>query len=616
MTRAFTHLQEHQAAGISRALAAVWPIQMVVTAVWLLVPHPVDAHEQVLIALMLAGGGLYLATLRRLRTARLDRRSWNVCTVLGITWMSVLIWAGGGLTSGMELIALWMLPFSVCMVPIRDVIAAMMLTIVGCTVAALPEFHPAHLHDESQLWGFAVMGVATMFVNIGMVAYLYRTLWAANLDSERRSLHDPLTELPNRALLTQRLAEISAGADGAVYVLDVDGFKFVNDSLGHHAGDQLLSVLAARLQRQLRDFDLLARLGGDEFVVVAGAVRDAAAVRTLGERLVNVCADPFSLDSEEVEISVTAGACLLADAGAGELALRNADLALYAAKADHRGTVHLFEPTMAESANTRTTLERHLRRALDRDELRLVYQPVVSLPDGSVLGAEALLRWHCPPLGDVSPAQFIPIAERSGLILPIGRFVLTRAVEQLAAWRASGLDVHVSVNLSASQLADEQLPELLADLLDRHRIPGRRVLLELTETALMERATTQPLATLDRLRATGAQLVLDDFGTGYSSLARLGVLALASVKIDRSFIHRMADDEGARAIVAAVLQLAGPLGTVVVAEGVETQAQRELLSAMGCHFAQGYLFGAPAGVDETTALFEAEPARRMAAQAA
>jgi predicted signal transduction protein with EAL and GGDEF domain len=375
-------------------------------------------------------------------------------------------------------------------------------------------------------------------------------------------------------------------------------------------------VLAARLQRQLRDFDLLARLGGDEFVVVAGAVRDAAAVRTLGERLVNVCADPFSLDSEEVEISVTGGACLLADAGAGELALRNADLALYAAKADHRGTVQMFEPTMAESANTRTTLERHLRRALDRDELRLVYQPVVSLPDGSVLGAEALLRWHCPPLGDVSPAQFIPIAERSGLILPIGRFVLTRAVEQLAAWRASGLDVHVSVNLSASQLADEQLPELLADLLDRHRIPGRRVLLELTETALMERATTQPLATLDRLRATGAQLVLDDFGTGYSSLARLGVLALASVKIDRSFIHRMADDEGARAIVAAVLQLAGPLGTVVVAEGVETQAQRELLSAMGCHFAQGYLFGAPAGVDETTALFEAEPARRMAAQAA
>jgi diguanylate cyclase (GGDEF)-like protein len=516
----------------------------------------------------------------------------------------------------MELIALWMLPFSVCMVPIRDVVASMAYTIVGCTVAALLESHPNDLHGESQLWGFAVMGIATMFVNTGMVAYLYRTLWAANLDSERRSLHDPLTELPNRALLSQRLAEIAPGAAGAVYVLDVDGFKFVNDSLGHHAGDQLLSVLAARLQRQLRDFDLLARLGGDEFVVVAGAVRDVAAAQTLGERLVNVCADPFSLDSEEVEISVTAGACLLADAGSGDLALRNADLALYAAKADHRGTIQMFESTMADLADTRTKLERHLRRALDRDELRLAYQPVVSLPEGRVYGVEALLRWHCPPLGDVSPAEFIPIAERSGLILPIGRFVLARAIEQLAAWRASGFDVHVSVNLSPNQLADEQLPELVAELLERHQVPGDRLLLELTETALMERATTQPLATLDRLRATGARLVLDDFGTGYSSLARLGVLALASVKIDRSFIDRMSDDEGARAIVAAVLQMAGPLGTVVVAEGVETEAQRDMLSAMGCQFAQGYLFGAPAGVDEATARFAAECGRRTAVRAA
>jgi diguanylate cyclase (GGDEF)-like protein len=616
MTRAFTHLQEHQAAGIARAFAAVWPIQMAATTAWLLVPHPADAHESLLLALMLAGGGLYLATLRRLRTTRLDRRTWNAVTVLGIAWMSVLVWLGGGLTSGMELIALWMLPFSVCMVPVRDVVAAMALTIVGCTVAAVAESHPADLHTESQLWGFAVMGIVTMFVNTGMVTYLYRTLWAANLDSERRSLHDPLTELPNRALLSRRLDEISAGAEGAVYVLDVDGFKFVNDSLGHHAGDQLLSVLAARLQRQLRDFDLLARLGGDEFVVVAAAVRDAAAAQALGERLVSVCADPFSLDSEEVEISVTGGACLLADAGTGELALRNADLALYAAKGDHRGTVQMFEPTMAESANTRTTLERHLRRALDRDELRLVYQPVVSLPEGSIIGVEALLRWHCPPLGDVSPAHFIPIAERSGLILPIGRFVLAGAFEQLAAWRASGLDVQVSVNLSASQLADEQLPELLTDLLERHEIPGDRLLLELTETALMERATTQPLATLDRLRATGARLVLDDFGTGYSSLARLGGLALAAVKIDRSFIARMGADAGASAVVAAVLQMAGPLGTAVVAEGVETEAQRELLAAMGCPFAQGYLFGAPAGVDETTALLQAERGRSAAFRAA
>jgi EAL domain-containing protein (putative c-di-GMP-specific phosphodiesterase class I) len=276
----------------------------------------------------------------------------------------------------------------------------------------------------------------------------------------------------------------------------------------------------------------------------------------------------------------------------------------------------MFDPTLGESADARTRIERHLRRALERDELRLVYQPVVSLPDGSILGVEALLRWDCPPLGAVSPAEFVPIAERSGLILPIGRFVLTRAVEQLAAWRARGLDVHVSVNLSASQLADEQLPDLLADLLERHGIPGDRLLLELTETALMERVITQPLAMLERLRATGARLVLDDFGTGYSSLARLGGLALAAVKIDRSFISRMVDDEGARAIVAAVLQMAGPLGTAVIAEGVETETERELLAGMGCRCAQGYLFGAPADAQEATARFEAEPGRRLPAWAA
>ncbi|MEA2360047.1 MAG: diguanylate cyclase [Solirubrobacteraceae bacterium] len=615
MTRTLTDLSAHQVDGIARALAAVWPIQAVVTVVWLLVPHPADAHEAVLVALMLGGGGIYLTTLRRLRAAKLSRRSWNVCAVVGITWMSVLVWAGGGLASGMELIALWMLPFVVCMVPMRDVVATMGLIVVGCTTAAQIEFHPQDLLRK-ELWGFAVMGVATMIVNTSMVAYLYRTLRAANLDSERRSLHDPLTELPNGALLGKRLAEISAGADGAVYVLDVDGFKFVNDSLGHHAGDQLLSALAARLQRQMREHDLLARLGGDEFVVVAATVRDTAVAVALGERLVNVCADPFSLDGEEVDISITAGACLLADADSGELAMRNADLALYAAKGSRRSAVQMFEPTMAQTANTRTTLERHLRHALERDELRVVYQPVVSLPQGPVYGLEALLRWHCPPLGDVSPTEFIPIAERSGLILPIGRFVLARALEQLAAWLASGLDVRMSVNLSASQLADEQLPELLTDLLELHGIPGERVLLELTETALMERATTQPLGMLDRLRATGAGLVLDDFGTGYSSLARLGALALTAVKIDRSFVRRMGSDPGARAIVAAVLQMSGPLETAVVAEGVETEAERELLVEMRCPYAQGYLFGAPAAADQTTALLEADQARRLAADPA
>ena len=225
---------------------------------------------------------------------------------------------------------------------------------------------------------------------------------------------------------------------------------------------------------------------------------------------------------------------------------------------------------MRDAASSRMTLERHLRRALDRDEFHVVYQPVVDIADASIVGMEALLRWHCPDLGPVSPADFIPIAERTGLILPIGRFVLARAVEQLAVWQAAGHDVRMSVNLSASQLTDEQLPDLLVELLETHGAPAERLLLELTETALMRDTTGQPLQMLERLRTTGAGLVLDDFGTGYSSLARLSSLRLAAVKIDRSFIAAMETDVGARAVVTAVMQMAGPLRCAVVAEGIET----------------------------------------------
>jgi diguanylate cyclase (GGDEF)-like protein len=406
-------------------------------------------------------------------------------------------------------------------------------------------------------------------------------------------------------LLHERLDALDVASPRAVYVIDVDGFKFVNDSLGHHAGDRLLELVAERLSHHSRQGDLLARPGGDEFVLVADGVADDDAALALGRRLAGSCAEPLSLDGEEVEVSVTVGVCRVADAASGEEALRDADLALYAAKTERRGSVKLFEAPMRQAASSRLTLEQHLRRALDRDELHVVYQPVVDVRDCSITGMEALLRWRSAALGDVSPADFIPIAERTGLILPIGRFVLARAVEQLAEWRAAGHRVRVSVNLSASQLADEQLPELLAELLETHGVPGEPLLLELTETALMPHATDQPLQMLDRLRATGAGLVLDDFGTGYSSLARLSRLHLAAVKIDRAFIAAMQTDHGARAVVTAVLQMAGPLGCTVVAEGIETTAQRDLLAELGCPRAQGYLFGRPQPAAEATAALEA-----------
>ena len=592
-----------RAALLTRAVGAACPVQLVMTALWLLVPHAGRAHEGWVIALTLATTPLYAAVVLR-RSIVLSRMAMNVTGLVGILAVSCLVWAGGGLPSGFVLMALWFLPITVCSLPRGDVAAHVALLVAGSGAAAWLSY--AHgPHHRGSLWGFAVVAVATLIVNTALVAYLFDRMRATTDDFKRQSAQDSLTGLANRAALHERLDAIDMGSPRAVYVIDVDGFKFVNDSLGHHAGDRLLSLVATRLERHARHGDLLARPGGDEFVLVADGIRDDRTAVAVGERLADSCAQPFNLDGEEVEVSVTVGVCRVAEAATGEEALRDADLALYAAKLERRGSVKLFAARMRDAASSRMTLERHLRRALDRDELHVVYQPVVDIADGSIVGMEALLRWQCPELGPISPADFIPIAERTGLILPIGRFVLARAVEQLAVWQAAGHDIRMSVNLSASQLTDEQLPDRLAELLEDHGAPAERLLLELTETALMRDTTGQPLQMLERLRATGAGLVLDDFGTGYSSLARLSSLRLAAVKIDRSFIAAMETDVGARAVVTAVMQMAGPLRCAVVAEGIETASQRDLLAELGCPRAQGYLFGRPAPADEATEMLAA-----------
>ncbi|HEX2105741.1 MAG TPA: EAL domain-containing protein [Solirubrobacteraceae bacterium] len=597
-------LPAQRTALITRAVGAAWPLQVLVVALWLLVPHSPDAREGWVIALTLATAPLHVPLLLA-RPPASTRARMNVASALGIAQMCALVWAGGGLTSGFALMTLWLLPMAVCALPRRDVAAQIALIVAGCALAAVVETSRGDHETVASLWGFAVVAIATVVVNTAMVGFLYGQLRATTADYQRRSVEDALTGLANRTLLHERLDALDVASARAVYVIDVDGFKFVNDSLGHHAGDGMLALVAERLSHHTRPGDLLARPGGDEFVLVADGIRDDETALALGRRLADSCVEPLSLHGEEVEVSVTVGVRLVVDAASGEEALRDADLALYAAKTERRGSVKLFEAPMREAATTRLTLEQHLRRALDRGELHVVYQPVVDVRDSSIVGMEALLRWRSAALGDVSPAQFITIAERTGLILPIGRFVLAQAIERLAAWHAAGHDVRVSVNLSASQLADEQLPELLEELLETHGAPADRLLLELTETALMHHATDQPLQMLDRLRAAGAGLVLDDFGTGYSSLSRLSRLRLAAVKIDRAFIAAMEIDHGARAVVTAVLQMAGPLGCAVVAEGIETSAQRELLAELGCPRAQGYLFGRPQPPAEATAALEA-----------
>jgi diguanylate cyclase (GGDEF)-like protein len=415
-----------------------------------------------------------------------------------------------------------------------------------------------------------------------------------------RSIKDALTGLANRAALTDYVD--GGPATGVAYLLDVDGFKLVNDSLGHPAGDRLLSLLADRLRAHARAQDLLARTGGDEFVLIARVIATEEDALALAERLTGVCAEPFDLDGFDASVSITIGAALLNSGDDTQEALRNADLALYTATSARRGSVRLFEPQMRDRVLDRIWTEHHLRNALERGELRLVYQPVVDVNTGALSGMEALLRWNSSELGPIAPDKFIPVAEHTGLILPIGRFVFAEAIAQLARWTDAGHDLTLAVNMSANQLADDGLPDLIADLCARHGVAPQRLCVELTESTLGSDALDRPAMMLDRLREAGVALALDDFGTGYSSLERMSRLQLDVVKIDRSFISRMLYDQTAAAVVDAVVRIAEALAVTVTAEGIETVEQLQRVRELGCHHAQGFLFAKPLEAADADAL--------------
>jgi diguanylate cyclase (GGDEF)-like protein/PAS domain S-box-containing protein len=416
--------------------------------------------------------------------------------------------------------------------------------------------------------------------------------------------HDGLTGLPNRLLFQERLAAALADArrsrrGGAVLLLDLDRFKEVNDSLGHPAGDELLREAAARLRGCAAPADTVARLGGDEFAIVqpgrGGGAGPAEAARALAGAVMGALARPFRVEGQDVHAGTSVGVALFPDDGAaaGDL-LRRADMALYRAKAAGRGTSRFFEPAMEEEARSRKAVEGELRRALERDELELFYQPQVRLADGLVVGLEALVRWRHPTRGLVGPAEFVPVAEESGLILALGERVLDEACRRLRAWDADGRRLRVAVNLSPAQFR-VGLAEAVERRLAAHGADPRRLELELTEGALL-RDTRANVATLERLKATGVTLALDDFGTGYSSLGYLGRFPFDAIKIDRSFVAGLGRDAYATAIVRTVVGLGHELGMTVVAEGVETRAQLERLRDLGCDVGQGFLFGRPAAV--------------------
>ncbi|MDV2988010.1 UNVERIFIED_CONTAM: EAL domain-containing protein [Methylobacteriaceae bacterium AG10] len=417
--------------------------------------------------------------------------------------------------------------------------------------------------------------------------------------------HDGLTDLPNRTRLREIGAEwiealrTDAESPLAVLCLDLDRFKPVNDSFGHAVGDHLLRAVAERLRGHVRSHDVVARLGGDEFAVLS-RVEDAAGAAALAERLIEVVAAPYALDGIVVEIGMSVGIALAAcDVPQDiERLLKEADLALYEAKTEGRGTVRLFEPQMDETMRERLGLERELREALAQDCFELHYQPLVDLSDNRITGMEALLRWHHPERGLVSPAVFIPLAEETGLIVPIGEWVLHQACRDAAAWPG---EISVAVNVSPLQLRHRGFVQSVLGALAGSGLKASRLELEITESVLLD-DTEANLETLHTLRKLGVRISMDDFGTGYSSISYLRRFPFDKIKIDRSFVRDCAAQSEAGAIIRAIVSLGASLGITTLVEGVETEPQLATVRAEGAQEVQGYLFSPPRPVGEIAGL--------------
>ena len=425
----------------------------------------------------------------------------------------------------------------------------------------------------------------------------------------RQAFRDSLTSMPNRALFMDRLSHALTrterrGEQLAVLFLDLDRFKVVNDSLGHSVGDQLLVGVSQRLAACLRPEDTIARLGGDEFAILLEDVKDDRAPTSVADRLTAELQQPFKVEGREVIITVSIGIAMsTAKRMTPEDILRDADLAMYHAKGKGKARYEVFDKSMNAPAQERMDLELDLRNAVTRGEFILHYQPVVELPSGRITEVEALVRWKHPQRGLLFPADFVGLSEETGLIVPLGRWVLHEACRQTRQWQLASPDTNlaISVNISARQLQQPGLVEEIAAVLRETRLDAAALRLEITETVVMHDAPTT-LAKLEALKALGVQLAIDDFGTGYSSLGYLKRFPVDTLKIDRSFVKGIGDDVEDSAIVRAVITVAKSLNLSVTAEGIETAEQLDHLRALGCDHGQGYFFAKPMASDRVPAL--------------
>ena len=486
----------------------------------------------------------------------------------------------------------------------------------------LPDFHLSGVVVTSVLVVILVSHVALLlFFWRGRKALTKANLQleSANEELRRRAFIDPLTGLPNRMLFEDRLLHAMQRYDRdddsrarrepcklAVLFVDLDGFKPINDMLGHAVGDEVLKEAARRLRTATRDSDTVARIGGDEFVLLAEDVSDVADCASLANRVIQVLAQPLEVQGHQVTLSGSVGVALYPEHGDRMKLVQNADAAMYTAKRAGGNTYALFESRMNEGLQEQLSLQHDLRHALERGELQLHYQPKIDARLGRLQGVEALLRWHHPTRGMVGPNVFIPIAERFGLINGLGNWVIEESCRQMRVWADEGLSMNVAINLSVHQLRTEELVPRIESALARYQVMPSQLLCEITESVAMEdiESTQRAFEALSRI---GVYLSIDDFGTGYSSLSYLRQLPARQLKIDRSFVADIEVRPDARAIVSAVIQLAHQLGLRVVAEGVETEGQRDILLVLQCDELQGYLLARPMAVEALDDWLQKQP---------
>ncbi len=434
-------------------------------------------------------------------------------------------------------------------------------------------------------------------------AGLAQSLSAANAELQRLAFRDPLTGVPNRMLFEERLQQAVARAERgaarpgggdrlALLFIDLDGFKPVNDGYGHAVGDAVLRQVAERLGSQVRECETLARLGGDEFVLLIEGIGEVADAVAAAERVLQAMAAPFAMAGRELTLSASVGIVVHPGHAESVQLLASADAAMYAAKRAGGASYAVFAPHMDEHAAMQLELVQDLRHAIGTDQLHLLYQPKVDARSGQVRGVEALLRWRHPGRGPISPGVFVPLAERFGLIVPLGAWVIDEACRQMAEWGELGRRLRVSVNLSAYQLRQADIAQRIGEAIARHRLEPDQLVCEITESAAMEDTDTTRHV-LGVLAALGVKVSIDDFGTGYSSLAKLRGMRAHELKIDREFVADVAHDADARAVVDAIVHLGRALDLRIVAEGVETAAQCDVLCALGCDELQGFLYARP-----------------------